>query len=148
MNTALKLLFESEISDRLTAFLRSRGERARIVAPQWVRSRVLSESPPNFALRAVWAEDPLDSGFQDRRPGNFIVVAEDAVQEINTMNMLVQHRGCKVYGFFRHVVPALICHADGLAQPSSATSLKRYGILCVPRTASRASRDWGDPSAC
>jgi len=137
LNSALKLLFESEISDRLTAFLRHRGERARIVAPRWVRSHVLSDIPPNFKSRATWVEEPFESGYDGRSPCNFIVLAEDATQERAIMKSVALLPGCKAYGFFRHVVPALICHADGLAQPSSTASLKRYAILCVPRSGSR-----------
>lgn len=136
MASALKLLFESEISDRLTAFLRGRGERARIVAPNWVRSRVFSGMPQKEP-RASWAENPFEPGFQDRAQCNFIVLADDAPQEQATLKSLALAGGSKAYGFFRHVVPALICHTDGLARPSSTESLKRYAILCVPRSGSR-----------
>jgi LPS sulfotransferase NodH len=63
-------------------------------------------------------------------------VAQDAPQERSTIKSLTRP-GCKTFGLFQHVVPALICHADGLARPASTDSLKRYAILCVPRSGSR-----------
>jgi LPS sulfotransferase NodH len=137
LESALKGLFDSEISDRLTVFLRNRGERARIVAPRWVRLRVLSGAQPRSATRAAWAEDPAEPGFQGQTSCNFIIMAEDAAQERSAIKSLVRRPGCRVFGFFQHVVPALICHVDGLAQPASTDNLKRYALLCVPRSGSR-----------
>jgi LPS sulfotransferase NodH len=137
LESALKRLFDSEISDRLTAFLRNRGERARIVAPGWVRLRVLSGAQRSSAARASWAEDPAQPGFQDQTACNFIVLAEDTAQERSAIKSLLRSPGCKAFGFFQHVVPALICHTDGLAHPASTDTLKRYAILCVPRSGSR-----------
>lgn len=137
MESTLKLLFDSEISDRLASFLRSRGERARILAPRWVRARVLSDAHHAFVPRATWAEDVSEPGFQDRTPCNYIVLSDDVVQERSTIKSLVLRPGCKAFGLFQHIVPALLCHADGLAQPAPAQLPKRYAILCVPRSGSR-----------
>jgi LPS sulfotransferase NodH len=64
------------------------------------------------------------------------VLAEDAAQERSAIKALVRP-GCKTFGLYQHIVPALICHADGLSRPASTESLKRYAILCVPRSGSR-----------
>lgn len=137
MDSALKLLFDSEIGDRVAGFLRGRGERARIVAPRWVRQSVLSGSDQDFVPRATWAEDAAEPELQGEAPGNFIVLAEDAARERAIIQSLSLGPGRRAFGLFRHIVPALICHMDGLARPSSAGSLKRYAILCVPRSGSR-----------
>lgn len=137
MDSALKLLFDSEIGDRVAGFLRGRGDRARIVAPRWVRQSVLSGSDQDFVPRATWVEDASDPELRGDTPGNFIVLAEDAASERAITQSLSTGPGRRAFGLFRHIVPALICHADGLARPSSAASLKRYAILCVPRSGSR-----------
>jgi hypothetical protein len=121
----------------LASFLRGRGERARILAPRWVRARVLSGAHHAFVPRATWAEDLSEPGFQDRAPCNFVVLSDDVVRERATIKSLVLRPGCKVFGLFQHIVPALLCHADGLAQPVPVQQPKRYAILCVPRSGSR-----------
>ena len=96
----------------------------------------MSSIPQNsFAAAAIWIDDQSEPALL--APGNFIVVADDAVQEDAKLKSLNLRAGSTAFGLFSHVVPALLCHADGLARPARAPSLKRYAILCLPRSGSR-----------
>ena len=137
MNSALDYLLSSENGGDVLTFLRSRGPRAHIIAPKRVRERVFSGIPaaPRHNA-ATWSEDAADIVRQGREKANFIVIAEDAGQERLIMESL-SRKGGKVYGLFGHVVPALLCAANGMSPGQPVAGLKRYAILCVPRSGSR-----------
>lgn len=138
MGSALKFLFESEASDRISRFLRSRGPRARIIAPVWVRERVMAEAPPEEPeQQASWSETPGMPAPQTDGIWNYIVLARDAERERILLEELELHKGVKVYGLFRDVLPALLCGANSLPRGRALKDVKRYAILCLPRSGSR-----------
>lgn len=138
MKTPLNYLFQSECADDVISFLRSRGQQAHIIAPQWVQQHVRkSASAVAPELSASWSSEVgVESGPPEKRC-NVIVVAEDAVKEQAITESLRAHKGVKIYGLFRDVVPALLCGANGMAVGKSTRNLKRYVLFCVPRSGSR-----------
>jgi hypothetical protein len=138
MKSALDYLLESENGEDVLAFLRSRGGRAHIIAPDWVRKRAIGEKAIARGRHAAgWSED--ETGIP--QPGNvdlnFIVVAEDAQRELAIVSSLGGRKGAKAYGLFSHIVPALLCSMNGMAPGRPTGGLKRYAILCIPRSGSR-----------
>lgn len=138
MGSALRLLFESETADRLIKFLRSRGERARIIAPAWVRERVMSDIPESEPVpQATWSEEVLASAPKVDGAWNFIVIADDAAKESAAVTSLALRKGMKAYGLFGDILPALLCGANGFGRGRSTRTVKRYAVLCIPRSGSR-----------
>lgn len=136
MKTALHNLFESEIAGDMVSFLGGRGAHAHIIAPAWVKTRVdAGQSPRNRIGKAGWSVN-LPEQIKDGAI-NYVVVAEDAATESKLVADLTRRKGAKAYGLFGHVVPALLCSANGMAAGSPTTALKRYAILCIPRSGSR-----------
>lgn len=139
MHSALNFLFASEIADRINKFLRTRGQRTRIVAPAWVRDHIAAHisEDAHRAPQASWAEEigvpaPKSDGIW-----NYVIIAEDAKRERALAEELSNHKGIKVYGLFADVLPALLCGASGFSRGASTQDIKRYAVLCVPRSGSR-----------
>jgi LPS sulfotransferase NodH len=138
MRTALHYLLESENAGDVITFLRSRGPRAHIVAPTWVRELVTDGKPAGRGRHAAnWTEDLSGKAVQSESAANFIVVAEDAEREQAIVLSLSARKGTKVFGLFSHVVPSLLCSMNGMAPGLPVGDLKRYAILCIPRSGSR-----------
>jgi LPS sulfotransferase NodH len=138
LGSALKFLFESEVSEKVVRFLRTRGQRARIVAPHWVRDRVMAgASREEAANQASWTETPGAPAPQLDGAWNYIVLARDAERERAQMAQLQRHKGIKVFGMFRDVLPALLCGSAGLTRGHQISDVKRYAVLCLPRCGSR-----------
>jgi LPS sulfotransferase NodH len=138
MNSALDYLLQSENAGEIRTFLRGRGPRAHIVAPPRVREWVYADGTktPN-RHSASWSEGaPAAELSRGTDKLNYIVVAEDAEQEFAILQSLGQGAG-RGYGLFSHIVPALLCSANGMAPGRDVDNLKRYAILCVPRSGSR-----------
>jgi LPS sulfotransferase NodH len=112
--------------------------RARIVAPPWLHERV-NGGPvrPEPGNGPVWVADPADPVLRIGGPHNFIVFAGDAPTERAVARQLPVGGGSKVYGLFGHIMPALLCHVDGLAPARPIPTLRRYAIICLPRSGSR-----------
>ena len=137
MSSALDYLLKSENSREVMTFLRSRGARAHIVAPNHVRDLIFPDKPQVPRRNAAtWSEDTAEIAQLGQEKTNFIAVAEDADRERQILDTLRQS-GLKAFGLFSHVVPALLCSASGLAPGKPLADLKRYAILCVPRSGSR-----------
>ena len=138
MDDALKFLFESEVADRILKFLRTRGEKARIIAPAWVWQRVTSNIPPGQpSPLASWAEDigtpdPNADGFW-----NYVTIAENVERERAIAARVAVRGQLKIHGLFSHVLPALLCNVNGFARGRGVKELKRYALVCVPRSGSR-----------
>lgn len=138
LTSTLKFLFESESADRILKFLRTRREHARIIAPAWVRELVTAGIPLDQRDSAAsWSEsignpDPKADGIW-----NYIVIAPDADREQALVADLNLRGGLKVFGLLGQVLPALLCNVNGFARGRSARGLKRYALLCVPRSGSR-----------
>jgi len=138
VKSALNYLFQSENADDIIAFLRSRGERAHIISPDWVQQLVLRQTPSSPAeLSATWSNEAIAGSDVSDKKLNYIVVAEDAAEERAIAATLQDRRGIKVYGLFRHVLPALLCGANGMAGGRSTRGIVRYALLCIPRSGSR-----------
>jgi LPS sulfotransferase NodH len=138
MRTALNYLLESENAGDVLAFLRGRGPRAHIIAPNWVRDRVVGEKLASRGRHAAsWSEHGAGGAHHGENATNFLVVAEDAEQEQAIISSLNLRKGAKVYGLFSHVVPALLCSLNGMAPGLPTSGLKRYAMLCIPRSGSR-----------
>jgi LPS sulfotransferase NodH len=135
VKSALRFLFESELSARVAEFLRSRGDRARIFAPDWVRKRVLMDKPAPG--RAFWTSDIASLPGSSGQTQNFIVIAETAEEEKAALETLSLANGSKAYGLFEHIVPALLCGPNGYGRARTLKNLKRFAIFCVPRSGSR-----------
>ncbi len=131
---SLNYVLQSESADDLIGFLRSRGERAHIIAPGWVRTRALKEKDGATETQASWSEP---GGAIPRDRHNIIVVAEDAVHEAEIAAPLEAARNLRVYGLFRDVFPAILCGANGMAGGLPTEDVRRYALLCVPRSGSR-----------
>lgn len=137
MASALRYLFESELTNRIVKFFRTRGERARIIAPSWVHTKVVQNMPADHPpLRAIWSER-LSAPDADSETLNYIIVADDAEQEKDLLAGFGQGPRANSYGLFRDVVPALLCGPNGLARGHGRREVKRYALLCVPRSGSR-----------
>jgi LPS sulfotransferase NodH len=137
MKSALDYLLSSENAGEVLSFLRGRGPHAHIIAPNRVRDKVFpggSNIPRPHS--ATWSQDITDVARAERTGRNIIVIAEGADKERAILESLVA-TGAKTYGLFSHVVPALLCSTNGLAAGRPVTDLKRYAILCVPRSGSR-----------
>lgn len=138
MKSALAFLLGSENSREVLEFLGTRGQRAHIVAPAWVKDRVASGYPvsdPDQAATWSIVGEPLPDLPAEKV--NVVVVAEDAQQEQVAIAALGPKRGRKTFGLFSHVVPALLCSANGMATGRPLRSLTRYAVICVPRSGSR-----------
>lgn len=131
----LDVVLNSESGGEILTFLRSRGPRAYFVGPERVRVRVLSGMPAGNPL--AWAERPEDIPEGDDEKVNFIVLADDAAQERAALAALRKRKGSKAYGLFSQVVPALLCAANGMARGLPTREIKRYAIVCIPRSGSR-----------
>ncbi len=131
MKAALRYLLNSECADDIVAFLRSRGGHAHIVAPEWLRQKVFGGAGIESA--ASWSA-LIDAEIPPGK-SNVIVIADDADQEQALVSRL--GAGVKVYGFYAHVFPALLCKVNGMAAGKSTRGLKRYAMLCIPRSGSR-----------
>ncbi|HEY5049166.1 MAG TPA: hypothetical protein VII49_14210 [Rhizomicrobium sp.] len=138
MKSALEFLLGSENGEEILAFLRSRGPRAHIIAPAWIRRRVTGGKRPAPGHHgASWSEDGNRDVPVDRSEVNIVVIAEDAEREQAVVSSLALRKGAKVYGLFGHIVPALLCSRNGMAAGLPVEGLKRYAILCIPRSGSR-----------
>lgn len=139
MRSALNFLFASEVADRINKFLRTRGQRTRIVAPAWVREHFATDASEtaNQASRALWTEEVGVPAPKNDGIWNYIVIAEDAKRERALIEELSNYKGIKVYGLFADVLPALLCGTNGFARAASNQDIKRYAVLCVPRSGSR-----------
>jgi len=138
MKSALANLLASENAKEVLDFLRTRGPRAHIVAPEWVRSRTFPDQTiPDSQQSASWSVLGEALGEADGQKSNFVVVAEDAEQERAVVNSLGGKKGRKSFGLFGHVLPALLCSANGMAIGRVSPDLTRYAVVCVPRSGSR-----------
>jgi LPS sulfotransferase NodH len=138
LSSALGLLFESEAADRVIKFLRGRGERVCIVAPSWVRDRVTVGVPPDGAgPRATWSETAVSPVATAGGVWNCIVIAEDAALERTALATLSLGKDAKAYGLFTDVLPGVLCGIKNLGQKRPVRHLKRYAVLCLPRSGSR-----------
>ena len=138
MKSALSYLLTSENSREVMEFLRSRGPRAHIVAPAWVKERVWGHEPTSGSTAlAHWSEEVpvLDASGPEKV--NVFVIAEDAIRERAVLLSLGRRKGVKAYGLFGHIVPALLCSIKGIPAVQQTDDLKRYAIVCVPRSGSR-----------
>jgi LPS sulfotransferase NodH len=137
LRTALALLFESEAADRLLAFFRARGEQACIIAPAWVRERAMTNIPEDQpGPRALWSETPLLPESTLTAARNFFVVAEDAAKERSALAALSPPKGTKAFGLFANILPALLCGVKYPGKGQRIRNLKRYAVLCIPRSGS------------
>ncbi|MGD0191534.1 MAG: hypothetical protein ABSD74_12405 [Rhizomicrobium sp.] len=136
MRTTLRNLVESESGDSVVAFLRARGPRACVIAPGWLRQRIMGERQSG-RHSAVWVEDWENDSTPADGVTNFIVAAEDAPREKALLGALSRLDGVKAYGLFGHVLPALLSAMNGMAPGHTTKGLKRFAIVCVPRSGSR-----------
>jgi LPS sulfotransferase NodH len=131
-------LVESESGADIVTFLRGRGPRACIVAPDWLRQRVVGDRPAAKGRHsAAWLQGADGVGELSGDVNNFIAIAEDAERETALIGSLAPREGSKVFGLFSHVLPALLCSVNGMASGHPVADLKRYAIICVPRSGSR-----------
>ncbi|HEX3663659.1 MAG TPA: hypothetical protein VHU23_00270 [Rhizomicrobium sp.] len=138
MSSVLEYLFESENADRLTRFFRARGSRARIIAPGWVRARIAAvDAQAAPELRASWTEDIESSAPTTEGNWNYIVVADDADRERAMIAKLAERGETKIHGLFRDVLPAILCGESNVSSGRQLPDLKRYAVLCLPRSGSR-----------
>ncbi len=136
MKSTLRNLFSSENAGEVVAFLRGRGSHAHIIAPEWVRERVLM-SGAAAETQASWSEDVEHARGLGGEKTNCIVVAEDASIEQNLVNAVKKRPEIRAFGLFRHVFPALLCGANGMAAGLPVDDLRHYALICVPRSGSR-----------
>lgn len=137
MKSALSFLLASESASDVTTFLRKRGGRAHIVAPGWVRKQIgVPLTEPQDENSASWSEDAQEAAIGEGKT-NVIVVAEDAERERAIVSSLATRKGRKVYGLFSDIFPALLCSTRAISAGKPTADLKRYAILCVPRSGSR-----------
>lgn len=134
MTTALDDLLQSENAREVIAFLRSRGSMAHIVGPARLRGQIMGGQS---AKGPIWLDRPEDCAPSVMEKTNFIVVADDAAEETEILSSLHRRNGFRAYGLFSHIVPALLCSANGMGQGKSTRDIHRYAILCVPRSGSR-----------
>ncbi len=138
MKSALTYLFQSESAGDVIAFLRDRGPHAHVVAPKWVREKVSGrEATSASEPKARWSEDIPEPAAAGQGATNYIVIADNADRERAIVQSLRNRKGVKVYGLFGHIVPALLCTAKVMSAGRSTAGLRRYAILCVPRSGSR-----------
>jgi len=132
------MLLASETKGDIIKFLGDRGPLAHIIAPRWVKDLVSSGISANSPERpAQWSHE-LPAGIASAESKvNFIVAAEDAVQERGFVAALRAQRKTRVFGIFQHVLPAILSGANGLATGQSVAGINRYALLCVPRSGSR-----------
>lgn len=118
-------------------FLHSRGNRARILAPDWVRELVKSNSDASTSADVFWTSDIDELQPRDDENHNFIIIADDANEERAALGSLSLASGSKAYGLFDHILPALLCGPNGFGRARTTKNLKRFAIFCVPRSGSR-----------
>ncbi|HEY3638813.1 MAG TPA: hypothetical protein VGK90_11750 [Rhizomicrobium sp.] len=87
--------------------------------------------------RALWAEEVGSPAPKVDGIWNYIITADDAEREQALLNDFPASGGIKVHGLFNEVLPAVLCGAGGLAREYPDGNLKRYAVLCVPRSGSR-----------
>jgi hypothetical protein len=136
LKSTLRNLFSSENAGEILAFLRGRGPRAHIIAPGWVRERVLMSDAAG-ETRASWSEGVEDAIWPGGDKANCIVLAEDAATEEKLIARIRGRPGLHKYGLFRHVFPSLLCGMNGMAAGQPVADIKRYALICVPRSGSR-----------
>jgi len=136
LKSALQNLLTSENENDVLAFFRSRGPRAHIVAPEWVRERVVAAGADADAegLLASWSQSADEA---PEGKSNFFVVTRDAMAEQVITNLLGAHKGARTYGLYHHVFPAILCGMNGTAAGLSVRHITRYALLCIPRSGSR-----------
>jgi LPS sulfotransferase NodH len=133
LETVLNYLFKSECAEDIKAFLLSRGRRAHIIAPDWLRQQIIGAKSRAAEGAAIWSSDGADiDGTQ-----NVIVAAENLEDERALLASASGREGVRTYGLFGHVLPALLCKANGMAAGGPTKNLTRYALLCIPRSGSR-----------
>jgi LPS sulfotransferase NodH len=139
LKSVLRNFLSSENAGEAIAFLRSRGPLAHILAPEWVQRLVLQAAGASRSVQclASWSRDAESARATAGAKTNFIVIADDAIQEGAAIASLKLRGETKAYGLFHHVLPAILCGANGLAGGRPTRNLKRYALLCIPRSGSR-----------
>jgi LPS sulfotransferase NodH len=67
---------------------------------------------------------------------NIFVVTDDAAQERTALAALSARKGVRTFGLFTDVLPALLCGVRNPGKGQRIRNLKRYAVLCIPRSGS------------
>ncbi len=89
------------------------------------------------APQASWTQDPGTPAPKIDGVWNYIIIAEDARRERSIISTIPAHSGLKVYGLLQDVIPAILCGASGIPRGLPNRDVKRYAVLCLPRSGSR-----------
>lgn len=131
--SSVEYILRQEDGSRLIAWFAALGPDTMVLAPHFIRQSVLAQAP---GCAAAWCSGLPAAADLPADVCNIVVVAEFADAETRAEAMYRSAGNLSVYGFYKHVIPAINADADPMSLGQRRPPDKRYALFCVPRSGS------------
>jgi LPS sulfotransferase NodH len=131
--SSLEYILSQEDGSRLIAWFATLGPDTLVLAPPFIRRIILAQAP---TCAACWWSGLPDAAALPPDATNIVVVSEFADSEAQAEMMYKTADQTHVYGFYKHIIPAITADADPMSYNQRHHPEKRYALFCVPRSGS------------